>query len=299
MSKENNNNNTIIMQLLSPSINFASLKARLRFNELKKELSKSKYHNYFKKYHKLNAITCKMSNKYSLSDLYRYEKSNSVKIQKELKHLNSELKIFQKKLKNNQNKYKLQKSNDSKTNDNKQNRNNIIDSVKEDITKYLKELHNSNNENKMNRRLIFSNLRINIHPYLRNNLKTKSINFKSLNYLKSLNKKIETNLNSQNQNLNISKSKIKKFISIDVKTSKIKSKLSLFNNMNDNNQNFNKKNFFNFKKNFPFLRQNSVSFNLDKEGEIIKKTFINNFENNSPNSNNNSNLINLPYLSSL
>jgi hypothetical protein len=293
MSKERNDN-PILMQMLKPSINFPSLKARLRFNEFKKEFSKSKYNNFFKKCNNLNAVTSSMSNKYSMSDLYRFEKGNSEKIKIELNNLNNELKMFKNKFKKNHMKYKLKLSNDLKTDENAQ-YNNLIESVKENISQYLSDLHYSKNEKKPNKRVIFNNLKINIHPYLRNNIRTKSVSLKSLNYVKSLKSVSNISTDKSRNNNNIpKKTRIKKVASIDNNLNPIKSKMSLFSNFIDNkqnnNNNNNKDNIITFKKKFPFLRQNSYSFmSMAKIGKrSFNKDFINN-DNNDVNDKNDNN----------
>ena len=299
MSIEKQINNSILEPFLSPSINFASLKARLRFNEFKKKFSKDKYNNFFRKCNNLNEITSKMNNKYSMSDLYDYEKENSLKLKNELKNINNNLKKYQqKKLKKNNFKYRLKLSNDSQSTEKSNNINNLIESVKEDISKYLYNLHYSNNEKK-DKRIIFNNLKINIHPLLRNNLRTKSVSLKSFNYFKSLsNRSTEKSFNfnpNDNQGRRIpnflNKSRIKKFISID-QLNNIKSKLSLFSNIENKQNRNNKEKFVNFNK-FPFVRQNSYSFiSLSKQGENNYNFDTNKYDN--PNLSNESSLINLP-----
>ena len=293
MSKERKINNSIIEQILNPSMNIASLKARLRFNEFKKNFPKNKYNNYFRKCNNLNSITSLMNKQYSMSDLYSYEKENSDRLKKELSNINNNLKIFQqKKLK--KFKYKLKVSDDSKSTEKSKNMSNLIESVKEDMSKYLNDLHYSNDDKK-NKRIIFNNLKINIHPLLRNNLRTKSVTLKSFNYFKSLsNRSTEKSLNfKQEKHIPsfLNKSRIKKFISID-QLSNIKAKLSLFSNIENrqNNNINNKERFVKFKK-FPFVRQNSISF--IKQGDNNNYNFdVNKYDN--PNLSNRSYLINLP-----
>lgn len=275
MSKENQINNSIFMQFLNPSINFTSLKARLRFKELRNKISKNEYQNYFKKY---NKISNEMNRQYSLNDLYAQESKISDKISKEMKTIDNELSNYQKKCQYNQNKYKLKFCNNLKTGENINKNREIIESVKSDISKYLNNLHLNRNDNKG--KYIFNKLKLNIQPSLRNNLKLKSVAFNNFNSGKILHN-ISTVKSKNSENIN--KNRVKKFISIE-NSENTKIKLSLFSNKDVNS--FNK-----FYKS-PLARQNSLCISLAKQEDRINNIFTYKYKINSKESCNK--LINLP-----
>ena len=97
MSKKNVSNNIVLRQFLNSSINYPSLKARLRFNEFKKSFTKLKYNNFFQKCNNLNSVTNSIFKKYTIKDLYGYEQKNSQLIHNEIHKIDRNLNIFEKK----------------------------------------------------------------------------------------------------------------------------------------------------------------------------------------------------------
>ena len=74
--------------------------------------------------------------------------------------------------------YRLKLINERKEDEIEKNRNDLITSVKNDISKYLENLHvndSPNINNKNMKKEIFSNLQLNLSFTSRNNLKTKSV----------------------------------------------------------------------------------------------------------------------------
>ena len=283
MSKKNKINNLIINPILSPSINFASLKARLRLNEFKKKFSKKDYNNYFQKSNNMNSVTSTMNKNRSLSDLYHSEQKNSKEIKKEISLIDEEIIKLRKKVKNINLKYKLRLKNNYKTNENiKKDKNNIIndntviESVKKDISKYLANLHiNSDSfiENKIKKQL-FENIKLNLNSIKRPKLKTNTI---ILQEVESNN--LSNRLKSRNNNIN-------KFESIDESPEYLQSKLK--SNISIKNE---KRESLFSKKKLPFLRRKSyIPFSF-QEG-MNNKLSIN--INNNNNISNDRYIINLP-----
>ena len=266
MSKKNVSNNTVLRQFLNSSINYPSLKARLRFNEFKKSFTKLKYNNFFQKCNNLNSVTNSIFKKYTIKDLYGYEQKNSQLIHNEIHKIDRNLNIFEKKnqfysnkIKNKRYKLKIINDCDYKTNRNKDD---LIKSVKKDISKYLENLHLNNSssmKNKNMRKNIFQNLKLNLSPLSENN-KTKSVMINSFDNMNSFSNR-STNKTGYNNSI-INKNKIKKFISIDENTEYI----NLLNNINENNNTKISKdnNDTTFKK-FPALRQNSLFSKSNKK----------------------------------
>ena len=278
MSKKNVSNNIVLRQFLNSSINYPSLKARLRFNEFKKSFTKSKYNNFFQKCNNLNSVTNSIFKKYTIKDLYGYERKNSQLIHNEIHKIDRNLNIFEKKnqffnnkIKNKRYKLKIINDYDYKINRNKDD---LIKSVKKDISKYLENLHLNNSssmKNKNMRKNIFQNLKLNLSPLSGNN-KTKSVMINSFDNMNSFSNR-STNKTGYNNSI-INKNKIKKFISIDENTEYI----NLLNNINENNNTKISKdnNDTTFKK-FPALRQNSlfskpnkkVTFQINNKNEEL------------------------------
>ena len=293
MSKNNISiNDSILLQSLKPSINFVSLKARLRLNELKRNFSDLQYKNYYKKGLNIVSVSTSMTKKHSIKDLYHKEKNNSFKINTELGKINKGLISFKKKykIKNKTNKYKLKLFDDSKEKE-RIKYNNLIKSVKEDISKYLKYLH-MNDSKITNKRLKFKELKLSVNPIIKPKLIKKATINNSLDICKFLNNAYTP---KENQNININKNKIKKFISIEGNSEdliKFKSQLNFLSDSNEKEkeneegneeEKYNKKSLF-IRKKFPFLRQNScVPF--VNQGKLNNKFQINE-----------SNSINLPNL---
>ena len=266
MSKNNLSiNDSILLQSLKPTINFASLKARLRLNDLKRNFSDLQYKNYYKKGLNIVSVSTSMTKKHSINDLYHKEKNNSFKINTELGKINKGLISFKKKykIKNKTNKYKLKLFDDSKEKE-RIKYNNLIKSVKEDISKYLKYLH-MNDSKILNKRLKFRELKLSLNPIIKPKLQKKATINNSLDIIKFLN-----NSYTPKENPTINKNKIKKFISIEGNSEdliKFKAQLNFLSDSNEKEkekeneeenkeEKYNKKSLFNHKK-FPFLRQNS------------------------------------------
>lgn len=266
--KNNRINSPLILNLLNPAINLASLKARLRLNEFKRDLTKSKYNNFFRKNNKIYSVSCSMSNNCSMKDLQNYEKLTSDKLVNNFKELNKDLNIFQKKLKNNYKKYKIKPLNDT-------NKNSLIESISEDISKYLNNLHNETNNIIKNNKTIEDNQKnaislkknnlssIYIEPSIKRNLSNQNLiplNNSSTNFAK--------------KNLDKTKIKIKKFISVKESNEKIKYRLSKFIQKNENKEDKseNENSIINSHKKLPLVHQNSFIFFSKPEG-VIQKYF--------------------------
>lgn len=67
---------------INPAFNLVSLKARYRLNDFKRILPKQDYHNFYGRCKNMCEVGKIMSEQYSLSDLYRYEKISSQKAMK-------------------------------------------------------------------------------------------------------------------------------------------------------------------------------------------------------------------------
>ena len=256
MSKNYSINDSILRQFLIPSINYASIKARLRLNEYKKKFSKKEYKHYFLNCNNIISVTNSQNNKYTLKEFCELERKASLMINKEINVINKNLNIFEKKYKINNMRYRLKLINERKEDEIEKNRNDLVTSVKNDISKYLENLHvndSPNINNKNMKKEIFSNLQLNLSFTSRNNLKTKSA---LLNSFDNNNNNINSisNVSTKSRNFaNINKNKIKKFISIDESLEYS----NLLENIKENNSEKKPKdNYINFKK-FPFLRQNS------------------------------------------
>lgn len=280
MSKKSKLNDLVIMKFISPSINFASLKARIKLKEFRNEFTNEKYKQYFQKCNNITSVTSSMNNRYSMADFHRYERETSEKIKNEINIIDKEFNIFQQKNQDIKVKYKLKFLNRIKNKENIEN-NIVKESVKKDISKLLQNLH-SNDKKKIN----FGNVKLNLNlsPLMKNSLKPKSVVLHRINKTKSLSYR-----SNKNRNI-INKNRIKKIISIDQSTETVKTKLNLFSNINENkNEKIKKDSFINFKK-FPFIRQNSyIPFSykisiMDKSSLNISSNEQNNF----------SYLINLP-----
>ena len=255
MSKNYSINDSILRQFLIPSINYASIKARLRLNEFKKKFSKKEYKHYFQKCNNIISVTNSMNNKYTLKEFCGLERKASLMVKKEINVINKNLNIFEKKYKINNMRDRLKLINERKEDEIEKNRNDLITSVKNDISKYLENLHandSANINNKNMKKEIFSNLQLNLSFTSRNNLKTKSALLNSFDNNNNMNS--ISNVSTKSRNFaNINKNKIKKFISID---ESLEYSNLLENIKENNNEKKPRDNFINFKK-FPFLRQNS------------------------------------------
>ena len=255
MSKNYSINDSILRQFLIPSINYASIKARLRLNEYKKKFSKKEYKHYFQKCNNIISVTNSMNNKYTLKEFCGLERKASLMVKKEINVINKNLNIFEKKYKINNMRDRLKLINERKEDEIEKNRNDLITSVKNDISKYLENLHandSANINNKNMKKEIFSNLQLNLSFTSRNNLKTKSALLNSFDNNNNMNS--ISNVSTKSRNFaNINKNKIKKFISID---ESLEYSNLLENIKENNNEKKPRDNFINFKK-FPFLRQNS------------------------------------------
>ena len=268
MSRDNITiNDSILMQFIKPSFNFASLKARLRLKELKRNFSDSQYKKFFKKGFNINSVSSSMNKKYSVNDLYNSERKNSVQINRELQQIKKRLNFFKKNYKIKNNKYKLKLYDDSKEKEKIKN-DNLIKSVKEDIFKYLKELHMINDSKFKNKRLQFGELKLNLRPIIRTKIKKNSAIYKNFDTFKFLNDVSQNNKKSDVKE-NVNKNRINKFISIEGNSESLIKFKYKFNDINEQNGNeeekSSRKNIFN-PKIFPFLRQNSYVpfFNQDK-----------------------------------
>ena len=255
MSKNNSKNDLILRQFLIPSINYPALKARLILNEHKKKFSKNQYKHYFLKCNNLISVTNSMNNKYTLKEFFGLERESSLMINKEINVINKNLSTFEKKYKINNMRYRLKLINERKEDEIEKNRNDLVTSVKNDISKYLENLHVNDSPNIKNKNMkkdIFSNLLLNLSFTSRNNLKTKSALLNSFDNNNNINSISNASTKSRNF-ANINKNKIKKFISIDESLEYS----NLLENIKENNSEKKPKdNYINFKK-FPFLRQNS------------------------------------------
>ena len=255
MSKNYSINDSILRQFLIPSINYASIKARLRLNEFKKKFSKKEYKHYFQKCNNIISVTNSMNDKYTLKEFCRLERKASLMVKKEINVINKNLNIFEKKYKINNMRDRLKLINERKEDEIEKNRNDLITSVKNDISKFLENLHandSANINNKNMKKEIFSNLQLNLSFTSRNNLKTKSALLNSFDNNNNMNS--ISNVSTKSRNFaNINKNKIKKFISID---ESLEYSNLLENIKENNNEKKPRDNFINFKK-FPFLRQNS------------------------------------------
>ena len=268
MSRDNITiNDSILMQFIKPSFNFASLKARLRLKELKRNFSDSQYKKFFKKGFNINSVSSSMNKKYSVNDLYNSERKNSVQINRELQQIKKRLNFFKKNYKIKNNKYKLKLYDDSKEKEKIKN-DNLIKSVKEDIFQYLKELHMINDSKFKNKRLQFGELKLNLRPIIRTKIKKNSAIYKNFDTFKFLNDVSQNNKKSDVKE-NVNKNRINKFISIEGNSESLIKFKYKFNDINEQNGNeeekSSRKNIFN-PKIFPFLRQNSYVpfFNQDK-----------------------------------
>ena len=276
-AKKNKINNLFLSPILSPSINFASLKARLRLNEFKKKFSKKDYNNYFQKTNNMNSVTCTMNRNHSLSDLYHSEQRNSKEIKKEISIIDEGLIKFRKKVKSNNLKYKLRLKNDYKTNENIKkekinviNDNTVIESVKKDISKYLANLHIDSDSfiDKKIKKQLFANIKLNLNSIKRPKLKTNTV---ILNDLETNN--LSNRLKNRNNNNN-------KFETIDESSEYLQPKLKLISNISIKNE---KRESLFSKKKFPLLRRKSYipfSFQGGMNNKLSIKINNNNIINN-------------------
>lgn len=274
--KNNRINSPLLMNLINPAINLASLKARLRLNEFKKDLTKSKYNNFFRRNNKIYPVSSSMNNNCSMKDLQRYERNTSDKLINDFKELNKDLNIFQKKLKKNYKKYKIKPLNDI-------NKNSLIESIHEDISKYLNNLHNETNNIIKNNKTIEENQK-NAISLKRNNLSNIYVEPSIKKNLSNTNL-IPLNISSTNfvkKNLDKGKIKIKKFISVKESNEKIKYRLNKFNQKNENKEDIseNENSIINSHKKLPLVHQNSFVFFSKPEGVIHKYFNKNNIRRN-------------------
>ena len=250
--------NSIIKRILNPNFNLASLKARLRLNEFKKKLSELEYNNYFRKCKNIYSISSSMNNKMSISDLYHHEKNNSNKIINTFKQIDNDFNLLQK----SKSKYKIKPLNTIKDVDN---RNHLIESIHEDISKYLKILQSSNNIEKQKsfKENLINNLS-NIHQS------------PQIKKCKSINNLTPLNISSTNSTKNIIDRKRFK-----IKINNLKYNINNFNLKNENKEEIKNNSFINYKK-FPFISQNTNIIISKPEG-VINKYYNKNKNNNSKN----------------
>ena len=266
------NNNSYIKNIINPSINFSSLKARLRMNELKKELSETKYKNFFRKGNDIYSVSCSMNDKHSMNDIKNIEKKNSEKIHKELLRLDNDFNAFHKKFQKNLRKYKIKPLNEKYISDKN---NKLIVSVQDNISKFLRNLHsvdynrnelkNNNKENEDKKEIMGDNKINSINQ--EKNLIKKSNSINNINPL---------NINSDNSSRNLidkSKSQIRRFISVNESAKKIKYRLNKFNKKNESKDETSSDNdtCFNSHKKLPLINKQSSFIMLSNPQDILYK----------------------------
>jgi hypothetical protein len=219
-----------------------------------------------------------MNDKQSMNDFLDSERKNSQKIKNEIKKIDKEFNIFHKRFQMNLKKYRIKPLNDIKNSDNKKN---INESIYEHISKFINNLHSIDYSENVEQKNNKENKEEKEDKEKKEEIKQKSIDQEkkllshrpllkksnSINNLKPLN---ISSSNSARNNIDKSKCKIKKFISVNESSKKIKYRLKKFNQKNESKEESSSDNDNNNHKKLPFINQNSYIMISRPESVIYK-----------------------------